>query len=342
MMSLELFARRLPLRALGQRSGRFSGLLAVCLLGQTLLGHPGAQAQMLAQALEPGVIETNDPAALRPLNQDSSILSLQGGQRLLEEANSAIGAGNYPSAITKLQQARQAFNQLANFYQDLAGSFTGIDNRVASTQRQKALEAAQQRDETTYKLALAHLQQNQADLAIPLLAQVLKSQQPGRDLGKKASAQLVDLGFIQTPETQAAAVVNNSLFSIPGAQRLGQEAEAAIGAGNYPLAISKLKDARKILNQLSNTYQDLANSYSGQDNAIATDLRNKALETAQLRDTTTYQLALAHRQQDQPELAVPLLVQIIKSQQVSRKLGKDAYAQLFELGFVNTQYPRRR
>ncbi|NES66576.1 MAG: hypothetical protein F6K24_15610, partial [Okeania sp. SIO2D1] len=80
--------------------------------------------------------------------------------------------------------------------------------------------------------------------------------------------------------------------------------------------------------------------FSGIDNRLADDQRTKALDTAQMRDQATYQLALVHRAQNQPELAVPLLVQIISSQQPTRDLGKKAYQQLLELGFVDIPYPR--
>lgn len=41
-----------------------------------------------------------------------------------------------------------------------------------------------------------------------------------------------------------------------------------------------------------------------------------------MRDEATYQLALVHRAQNKPELAVPLLIQIVKSQNPTRDLGK--------------------
>jgi thioredoxin-like negative regulator of GroEL len=61
-----------------------------------------------------------------------------------------------------------------------------------------------------------------------------------------------------------------------------------------------------------------------------------------MRDEATYQLALVHRAQNQPELAVPLLIQILRSQSPTRDLGKKAYQQLFELGFVDSPYPKPR
>jgi hypothetical protein len=143
-------------------------------------------------------IDPNDPNVLRPVSQDGNVLSLQGGQKLMTEASDAVTAQNYTLAIRKLQDARQVFNQLSNFYQELAASFSGIDNRIADSQRRKALETAQMRDQATYQLALVHRAQNQPELAVPLLVQIIRSQQPTRDLGKKAYQQLFELGFVDS------------------------------------------------------------------------------------------------------------------------------------------------
>ena len=57
-----------------------------------------------------------------------------------------------------------------------------------------------------------------------------------------------------------------------------------------------------------------------------------------MRDSATYQLALVHRAKNQPELAVPLLIQIIRSQNPTTDLGKKSYQQLYELGFVDVPF----
>ena len=147
-----------------------------------------------AQPLDP-----KNPNILRPVTQDNNLLSMPGGQRLMSEASSAVSSQDYPLAIKKLQEARQVFNQMSNFYQELAASFSGIDNRIADTQRQKALETAVLRDDATYQLALVHRTQNQPELAVPLLVQIIRSQNPTRDLGKKAYQQLFELGFVDSP-----------------------------------------------------------------------------------------------------------------------------------------------
>ena len=147
-----------------------------------------------AQPLDP-----KNPNILRPVTQDNNLLSMPGGQRLMSEASSAVSSQDYPLAIKKLQEARQVFNQMSNFYQELAASFSGIDNRIADTQRQKALKTAVLRDDATYQLALVHRTQNQPELAVPLLVQIIRSQNPTRDLGKKAYQQLFELGFVDSP-----------------------------------------------------------------------------------------------------------------------------------------------
>ena len=127
----------------------------------------------------------------------------------------------------------------------------------------------------------------------------------------------------------------NSVFSIEGGNQLMAEADRAIDAQQYDLAIEKLQSARQVYNQLSNFYLQLYNSFSGLDNAVAESHRKNALDTSIERDNATYQLALVHRSQNQPELSVPLLIQIVTSQSPLSGLGKKAYEQLLEIGFTD-------
>jgi hypothetical protein len=181
---------------------RFAGLVSLSILTSVTLLNVDVQAQtpsLTEGASQNKPIDPNDPNVLRPTSPDGNVLSLQGGQKLMTEASDAVTAQNYTLAIKKLQDARQVFNQLSNFYQELGASFSGIDNRIADAQRRKALETAQMRDQATYQLALVHRAQNQPELAVPLLVQIIRSQQPTRDLGKKAYQQLFELGFVESP-----------------------------------------------------------------------------------------------------------------------------------------------
>lgn len=149
-----------------------------------------------------------------------------------------------------------------------------------------------------------------------------------------AQAQSSPPGNVEILTPGAGSGLKSGLFSIESAQRSLSEAEAAVASQNYGAATGKLQDARQVSNQLSNFYQALASTYLGADNRASDGLRKQALEAAQIRDRATFQLALVYRAQSKPEQAIPLLVEIIRSQGPSREMGVKAYQQLYEMGFV--------
>jgi len=175
---------------LGAKLPMLAKVSGVLLCGAVILG-----------SLQPAQAQTQEPTDYRPLTQESSILSIQGGNRLMQEATVAISSQNYPVAQKKLQDARQVFNQLSNFYQELASTFVGINTQVSESQRDRAIETAQLRDEATFQLALVHRAQNQPELSVPLLIQIIRSQNPTSELGKQAYQELFELGFVEIPFT---------------------------------------------------------------------------------------------------------------------------------------------
>jgi hypothetical protein len=169
------------------------GSLALTLLSPSVR----AQAVLLPDRDLQAQAPTNQE--LRPLSQNNNLLSIAGAQGLMAEAQTAVSAQNYPLAIQRLQQAREVLNQLSGFYQELSASFSGIDPRISDGQRQQAIATAQMRDEATYQLALVHRAENKPELSVPLLVQIVRSQNPTRDLGKRAYQQLFELGFVDSP-----------------------------------------------------------------------------------------------------------------------------------------------
>lgn len=310
--------------------------------------------------------ENQDLTIVRPLEKDE-LFSMVGAQRLQTEGMAAISAQNYQLGIEKLQESRQVFNQLSNFHLQLANQFQGFNNNIYNARRRSALEAGQKRDEVTLLLANAHQQAGEAPLAIPLLIQVIESQLPSSDLGIQAYQSLMGLGFStialsnpenintenngtennsnETPETPETPEIpineispENDLFSLKAAENLMAQAQQKIDQQDYEGAIEKLKQARQMLQQLSNLHLRLANAFQGINPDIYADQRQKAFETGQKGDESTYQMALIHRQQHQAALAIPLLIQVISSQSPSSDLGKLAYQQLYDLGFVDSAY----
>lgn len=180
----------------------FLGLLSPAYAKGKKVSNPVSQAKPAEKPKpteQPKPIETDQPNTLSPTGTSNNLLSIEGGDRLMKESTEAVSSQNYALAAKKLQEARQVYNQLSTFYQDLNSSFAGIDIRAADAYRKNALTTAQKRDEATYQLALVHRAQNRTELAIPLLVQVIKSQNPTRELGTKAYQQLFELGFVDVP-----------------------------------------------------------------------------------------------------------------------------------------------
>lgn len=198
-------------------------LLALALVGSGLMLHAsGTQAQEVElsepdlsqfQQLEIPQTENSqaDPNDFRPLTQDTSVLSIQGGARMIRDAGVAVSNQDYDSASASLQDARRVFNQLTNFYQELSATFVGINSTISEEHRLKAVESAEMRDEASYQLALVHRAQNKPELAVPLLIQIIRSQNPASDLGQLAYQQLFELGFVDIPfEWEGASTLSPS------------------------------------------------------------------------------------------------------------------------------------
>ena len=71
-------------------------------------------------------------------------------------------------------------------------------------------------------------------------------------------------------------------------------------------------------------------------------MSKKNLETISLLAKSNLRLAAIHRKRNEPELAVPLLVDVLKFMTPSRPEGSQAYNALLELGFVETPYAGAR
>lgn len=145
------------------------------------------------------------PAATRTVGQADSPIGIASGQALMAEAEGAIAQQDYNLASERLVAARKALNDVSTYYQNLSGVFTGVDSRVNDGLRSLALESAQVRDQASYQLAVVYRAQNRPDLAVPLLVEVVQSQQPTRPLGQQAYQQLYELGFVEVPYNSPTA-----------------------------------------------------------------------------------------------------------------------------------------
>lgn len=130
----------------------------------------------------------------------------------------------------------------------------------------------------------------------------------------------------------------NDKFSIVNVQNFLDSGDEFVKIGSYDNAKDSYDKARNLAKQLSGFYRDLNGSYRGLDARIPREMEIKGRRTLKIWAESNAKLAKLYKSQNQPEVAVPLLVEIIKLMSASSPEGKSAYNDLLELGFVETQY----
>ena len=130
----------------------------------------------------------------------------------------------------------------------------------------------------------------------------------------------------------------NDKFSIINIQNFLDGGDEFVKDGNYEKAKDSYDKARNLAKQLSGFYRDLNGSYRGLDAKIPREMEIKGRQSLKIWAESNAKLAKLYKSKNQPEVAVPLLVEIIKLMSASSPEGKSAYNDLIELGFVETQY----
>ena len=93
-----------------------------------------------------------------------------------------------------------------------------------------------------------------------------------------------------------------------------------------------------MIKQLAGFYGDLNNSFRGLDARIPKELAEKGKKSIQIWAESNARLAAEYKRKNQPEVALPLLVEIIRLMSPTSSEGKEAYKNLIQLGFVETPY----
>ncbi|MCP9848999.1 hypothetical protein [Cyanobium sp. Morenito 9A2] len=114
--------------------------------------------------------------------------------------------------------------------------------------------------------------------------------------------------------------------------------DAAAASGNLAEARKSYDLARDSSRRLLTFYRDLSGAFRGLDARIPREMDQNALESLEVLAQANLRLAAVFRRQNQPEVAVPLLVEVVKSMTPSREEGRKAYQSLVEIGFATIPY----
>ena len=142
----------------------------------------------------------------------------------------------------------------------------------------------------------------------------------------------------QAQEEIKSLAATGSAFDINAAKTLVARGDAAVAAGNLVEARRHYDQARDASRRLLGFYRDLSGAFRGLDARIPREMDEKSRQALELLVQTNMRLAALFRRQGQPEVAVPLLVEVVKVMSPSSEAGRKAYQQLLELGFVSTPY----
>lgn len=114
--------------------------------------------------------------------------------------------------------------------------------------------------------------------------------------------------------------------------------DAAAAAGKLTEAKADYDQARLAAQNLGRFYRNLSGSFRGLDARIPREMDQKGREALELQASINLRLAALLRRMNQPEVAVPLLVEVVQIMTPASPQGQKAYQGLVELGFVETPY----
>ena len=140
------------------------------------------------------------------------------------------------------------------------------------------------------------------------------------------------------PNNYKALSINNKKLSINNVQAFIIEGDILIKAGEFDKAKESFDKARNLAKQLAGFYGDLNGSFRGLDARIPKEMAEKGTKSLQIWAESNSRLAAVYISKKQPEVAVPLLVEIIRLMSPTSSEGKVAYKNLVQLGFVETPY----
>ena len=130
----------------------------------------------------------------------------------------------------------------------------------------------------------------------------------------------------------------NKKLSISDVQDFLIKGDNQVQNGDFEEAKQTYDKARNLSRQLAGFYRDLNGSFKGLDARIPREMDKKGRKSIKIWAQSNARLASLYIRKKQPEVAVPLLVEIIRLMTPNSNEGKDAYESLLQLGFVDTTY----
>ena len=130
----------------------------------------------------------------------------------------------------------------------------------------------------------------------------------------------------------------NKKLSISDVQEYLTKGDNHVKVGDFEKAKETYDKARDLAKQLAGFYRDLNGSFKGLDARVPLEMEKKGRKSIKIWAQSNARLAALYKRKNQPEVAVPLLVETIRLMSPNSREGKEAYENLLQLGFVETNY----
>ena len=150
----------------------------------------------------------------------------------------------------------------------------------------------------------------------------------------------MNLSYAESQNSNEYKVLSNSnkKLSISDVKEYLNEGDKLVENGDFEKAKQSYDKARNLARQLAGFYRDLNSSFKGLDARIPLEMDKKGRKSIQIWAKSNARLASLYKRKKQPEVAVPLLVEIIRLMTPNSSEGKAAYENLLQLGFVDATY----
>ena len=150
----------------------------------------------------------------------------------------------------------------------------------------------------------------------------------------------VNLSYAESKNPNEYKVLSstNKKLSISDVQDYLNNGDKLVKDGDFEKAKQTYDKARNLARQLAGFYRDLNGSFKGLDARIPLELDKKGRKSIKIWAQSNARLSSLYKRKKQPEVAVPLLVEIIRLMTPNSTEGKEAYQNLLQLGFVETSY----
>ena len=143
---------------------------------------------------------------------------------------------------------------------------------------------------------------------------------------------------VKNPKDYKVLSNDNKKLSISNVEYYLTQGDKFVKNGDFDKAKESYQDARKLAKQLARFYSDLNTAFKGVDARIPIEVQSKGNKTLKIQAESNKRLASMYIKNEKPDVAVPLLIEIIRIMSPNSPEGKDAYKLLIQLGFVETSY----